>query len=102
MSRAFSVALWLSAAAIACSSSPRGVASDNAGPASGGSGDGGSSIDSTMDAPVNEPPRNLALHRAAYQSSSANDDNTAHLATDGVVSADPTNTPQHTDSPARD
>ena len=29
-------------------------------------------------------PRNLALNRAAYQSSSANFDDTAHLATDGV------------------
>jgi hypothetical protein len=35
--------------------------------------------------PDEHGPRNLALHRAAYQSSAANFDETAHLVTDGVV-----------------
>ena len=43
----------------------------------------GASIGSAPSVPLNADPTNIALHRAAYQSSSVDDDHTAHLVTDG-------------------
>jgi beta-galactosidase/beta-glucuronidase len=45
-------------------------------------------------APAEAARQNLALHRAAYQSSSANFDETAHLVTDGVVTDDTAKYPE--------
>src|SRR5882672_1003113 len=45
-------------------------------------------------APAKDSPQNLALHRAAYQSSGANFDETAHLVTDGVVTDDAAKYPE--------